>query len=86
MVRTVLFNPTLGFSLNLLILDFHSWGVPVYYSYHARKATKLPILNKMFRMVPPKLSIWFRMDLPKWVIWFCIILPKVHIEFHSAVV
>ena len=36
----------LSFPSDLPTLDFHSRGVPVYHSYYARKATKLPIGNR----------------------------------------
>ena len=40
MVHTGPFDPTTGFPLNFLPLDFPSWGLPVYTSYYARKAKK----------------------------------------------
>ena len=40
MVHTVPYCPTSGFPLNLVSLDFHSWGFLWYHGYYARKATK----------------------------------------------
>ena len=40
-------NGTYGFPLNLLPLDFHSMGFMMDHIYNARKATKLPFLNRM---------------------------------------
>ena len=42
--------PTSGFQCNLPPLDFHSWGIPMYHSYYARKALKCPIWNIMLNL------------------------------------
>ena len=45
-----------SFRLNLLPLDFHSWGILVYDSYYARKATKLPVWNRVTNLDISKTS------------------------------
>ena len=37
------YGTTLGFPLNLLPLDFHSWGILVYHDLYEIKATQSPI-------------------------------------------
>ena len=39
-------------TLNLLLPQFHSRWILVYYGYYARKATKLPIWNRMVLISP----------------------------------
>ena len=39
--------PSSGFPLNLVSLDFHSWGFFWYHGYYARKATKICVWNIM---------------------------------------
>ena len=70
----------LRFSNNLLTLDLHSLEISVYHSYYARKATKLPIWNRMANITfaPKHNYVSFSNQA------FCVILILLHLTSSSS--
>ena len=58
MVHTVPYCPTSGFPLNLVSLAFHSRGFLWYHGYHARKAAKNRVWNRMLMLHSQILATW----------------------------